>query len=77
MDKEDKIWHGITVLIMICSLVVIFPLDKKLGYKSYNYNTCVEVTHNINGCEKEVYPERFKKRQEKEAYYRKRVPVLE
>ena len=80
MSRTDKI--GLTFFVGILTALVVwvvflFAHDISSRQKSDDYEACMKATRNIDGCEKEIYTERFLERQKKKAYYRKRVPVLE
>lgn len=61
------------IFIVVCLVVgVIVIVDSK----ARNFESCVAATYNVAGCEKELYPERYKDRVQKEEYYRKRVPLV-
>ena len=75
-DNWVLLTAGITFTIFcVVYLMWLIARVKHSSYKPDEYEYCVRATHNIDGCEKVVYPERYKERQEKEAYYRKRVQV--
>ena len=73
-------WFEITAIIITFVFglfVVAIMINAAPTNNSKSYEFCVRATRNIDGCEKEVYPERYKERLNQEDYFHKHVPALE
>ena len=81
MDKTFFNWGIVisSVAVILLGIWYLIWLFATVGHnnKSFqDYKICIKTTHNVEGCDKEVYPEEYNENKKKEDYFRKHVPML-